>query len=131
LQLSIGYCQFCFVTQYAVLYRTFHPSSGLDMLKVQVVSQAQAWQRCGRAGRDAPGTCYRLYTEDDFDHMPPNTTPELLRLVSYYEFTSLRLATSLRWILILYAVKSRVLLLLYDHMFTDVTWPASCYSFLC
>lgn len=66
------------------------------MLKVQVVSQAQAWQRCGRAGRDAPGTCYRLYTEDDFNHMPPNTTPELLRLVTYYKFTFFGLFSSLR-----------------------------------
>ena len=36
------------------------------MLCVQPVSKAQSWQRCGRAGREGPGTCYRLYTEETF-----------------------------------------------------------------
>jgi len=49
------------------------------MLAVQWVSKAQAWQRTGRAGREAPGTCYRLYTEDEFENLSENTTPEILR----------------------------------------------------
>ena len=38
------------------------------------------WQRSGRAGREAPGVCYRLYTENEFDQLAENTTPEILRL---------------------------------------------------
>jgi len=45
------------------------------------VSKAQAWQRSGRAGREAPGICYRLYTEDEFDRLTENTTPEIVRSV--------------------------------------------------
>jgi len=61
--------------------RWFRPSSGLDLLTVRWVSKAQAWQRSGRAGREAPGVCYRLYTEDEFDQLTENTTPEILRFL--------------------------------------------------
>jgi len=60
--------------------RSFRPSSGLDLLAVRWVSKAQVWQRSGRAGREAPGVCYRLYTENEFDQLAENTTPEILRL---------------------------------------------------
>lgn len=33
------------------------------MLKVVRISQAQAWQRTGRAGRDAEGQCYRMVSK--------------------------------------------------------------------
>lgn len=36
--------------------KTFSPASGLDLLKVQRISKAQAWQRTGRAGRESPGS---------------------------------------------------------------------------
>ena len=34
---------------------------GMETLRVAVISKAQAEQRAGRAGRTAPGKCYRLY----------------------------------------------------------------------
>ena len=61
------------------LYRVFNPFSGLDLLKVVNTSKAQAWQRSGRAGREAPGTCYRLFTESEYDQMRDNTLPEIQR----------------------------------------------------
>lgn len=45
-----------------IVFRTYHPGTGFDILKVQRISQAQAWQRAGRAGREAEGNCYRTYT---------------------------------------------------------------------
>ena len=39
---------------------------GIDSLVVTPISQAQARQRAGRAGRTGPGKCYRLYTEAAF-----------------------------------------------------------------
>ena len=57
----------------------YNVQSKLDLLRVQRISQAQAWQRTGRAGREAPGTCYRLYTEPDFDTFRKNTQPEIQR----------------------------------------------------
>lgn len=59
--------------------RTHHPGTGLDMLKVQKISQAQAWQRTGRAGRESAGICYRVYTQQDFDSFLKNTIPEIQR----------------------------------------------------
>ena len=54
--------------------------SGLEILAVQRVSKAQAWQRAGRAGREDSGLCYRLYTEAEFDKLIPMTVPEIQRL---------------------------------------------------
>ena len=59
--------------------RGYSPLVGLDILSVQPTSQAQARQRAGRAGREAPGACYRLYTENTFSKLRENTEPEILR----------------------------------------------------
>ncbi|CAH2007511.1 unnamed protein product [Acanthoscelides obtectus] len=62
-----------------VKVRTFHPTTGLETLKVQRISQEQAWQRTGRAGRDSEGHCYRLYTRSQFELMRKATIPEIQR----------------------------------------------------
>ncbi|XP_034406621.1 ATP-dependent RNA helicase DHX33 [Cyclopterus lumpus] len=59
--------------------KRFNPDSGLEVLAVQRVSKAQAWQRAGRAGREDSGSCYRLYTEPEFDNLIPMTVPEIQR----------------------------------------------------
>ncbi|KAM4546856.1 ATP-dependent RNA helicase DHX33 isoform 2-T2 [Fundulus diaphanus] len=59
--------------------KRFNPDSGLEVLAVQRVSKAQAWQRAGRAGREDAGFCYRLYTEQEFDNLIPMTVPEIQR----------------------------------------------------
>ncbi|XP_067113165.1 ATP-dependent RNA helicase DHX33 [Osmerus mordax] len=59
--------------------KRFNPESGLEVLAVQRVSKAQAWQRAGRAGREDSGSCYRLYTEEEFDNLIPMTVPEIQR----------------------------------------------------
>ncbi|HUL82307.1 MAG TPA: ATP-dependent helicase HrpB, partial [Gammaproteobacteria bacterium] len=41
----------------------FDPSSGMSRLETQRISRASAEQRAGRAGRTAPGSCYRLWAE--------------------------------------------------------------------
>jgi ATP-dependent RNA helicase DHX8/PRP22 len=58
----------------------FDPNTGVEQLRIVPISQAQARQRAGRAGRIAPGRCFRLYTEDQFLHdMEPTTVPEIQR----------------------------------------------------
>lgn len=53
---------------------------GMDRLQVTPISQAQAKQRSGRAGRTGPGKCFRLYTETAFlTEMLPTTIPEIQR----------------------------------------------------
>lgn len=59
--------------------RAYSARLGADSLQVVPVSQAQARQRSGRAGREAPGKAYRLYTEASFSELPPATPPEILR----------------------------------------------------
>jgi ATP-dependent helicase HrpB len=56
----------------------FDPGSGMSRLETLPVSQASAEQRRGRAGRLAPGVCYRVYTEAAGRALPPATTPEVL-----------------------------------------------------
>ena len=53
---------------------------GMDALVVTPISQAQAKQRAGRAGRTGPGKCYRLYTERAYrDEMLNTPVPEIQR----------------------------------------------------
>ncbi len=40
--------------------KVFNPKIGMDSLQVTPISQANAGQRAGRAGRTGPGQCYRL-----------------------------------------------------------------------
>ncbi|KAI3622057.1 atp-dependent rna helicase dhx8 [Moniliophthora roreri] len=58
----------------------YDPRLGMDSLVVMPISQAQARQRSGRAGRTGPGKCYRLYTEAAFrNEMLPNSIPDIQR----------------------------------------------------
>ncbi len=43
----------------------FDPNSGMSRLVTERVTRAEAEQRRGRAGRTAPGTCYRLWTRGE------------------------------------------------------------------
>ncbi|KAI8520764.1 hypothetical protein Bbelb_005180 [Branchiostoma belcheri] len=60
--------------------RYFDAKRNLSVLDVKMVAQSSAIQRAGRAGRMQPGTCYRLYTEDEFKDMRVSTLPEILRM---------------------------------------------------
>ena len=51
----------------------------VQRLQIEPVSVASARQRAGRCGRLGPGTCLRLYSEDDFRSRDEYTAPEVLR----------------------------------------------------
>lgn len=53
---------------------------GIDTLKVTVISKAQAEQRSGRAGRTAPGLCFRMYTLSDYQLMATVPAPAIHRI---------------------------------------------------
>ena len=53
--------------------------SKIQQLPIEKISQAAANQRAGRCGRIAPGSCVRLFSEEDFDNRPPQTEPEIVR----------------------------------------------------
>ncbi|KAF1929140.1 pre-mRNA-splicing factor ATP-dependent RNA helicase PRP16 [Didymella exigua CBS 183.55] len=59
--------------------KQFRSRLGLESLLVKPISKSAAIQRKGRAGREAPGQCYRLYTESGYNEMDERTTPEILR----------------------------------------------------
>jgi ATP-dependent helicase HrpB len=52
---------------------------GISTLFIEEISRASADQRKGRAGRTAPGTCYRLWTESGHLNRPERNTPEIQR----------------------------------------------------
>ena len=54
-------------------------AGGLEELRVRWISQAQAWQRAGRANRQTSGHCFRLYTQEQYNAMDEQPIPELLR----------------------------------------------------
>jgi HrpA-like RNA helicase len=52
----------------------------MDALQITPISQANANQRTGRAGRTGSGFCYRLYTEMAYrNELFENTIPEIQR----------------------------------------------------
>ncbi|HZM05264.1 MAG TPA: ATP-dependent helicase C-terminal domain-containing protein [Candidatus Saccharimonadales bacterium] len=52
---------------------------GIGTLSIEAISRASAEQRAGRAGRTAPGTCHRLWTEGAHLNRPERNTPEIQR----------------------------------------------------
>ncbi len=55
----------------------FDPNSGLSRLETFRVSKASADQRAGRAGRQGPGVCYRLWTKDRQQQLVQHHPPEI------------------------------------------------------
>ena len=53
----------------------FDPNSGFSRLQTTTISQASADQRAGRAGRVAPGACYRLWPQSQ--RLEPMRTAEI------------------------------------------------------
>jgi ATP-dependent helicase HrpB len=52
---------------------------GISTLFLEPISRASSDQRAGRAGRTAPGTCHRLWTESGHLNRPERNTPEIQR----------------------------------------------------
>lgn len=46
--------------------KVYNPRIGMDALQITPISQANANQRAGRAGRTGPGHCYHLYNVNIF-----------------------------------------------------------------
>ncbi|KAF6148019.1 hypothetical protein GIB67_024194 [Kingdonia uniflora] len=59
--------------------RSYNPRTGMESLIIVPTSKAQALQRSGRAGREGPGKCYRLYPESEFAKLSDSTVPEIKR----------------------------------------------------
>ncbi|MDJ0668307.1 MAG: ATP-dependent helicase HrpB [Desulfobacterales bacterium] len=81
----------------------YDPRSGMTRLVTLPVSKASADQRRGRAGRTAPGVCYRLWSEAEQAALIPVNQPE----ISVSDMTALALElalwgvsdpTQLRWL---------------------------------
>ncbi len=58
----------------------FNPDSGLDELMLEPISKASADQRAGRAGRTAPGRCWRLWSPTADNRRAAQTDPEIARV---------------------------------------------------
>lgn len=57
----------------------YNPKNFTSSLIESAVSKASCNQRKGRSGRTQPGTCYRLYSRNDFENRPEYTTEEIYR----------------------------------------------------
>ncbi|PQE20859.1 pre-mRNA-splicing factor atp-dependent RNA helicase prp16 protein [Rutstroemia sp. NJR-2017a BBW] len=60
--------------------KVYNPRMGMDTLQITPISQANASQRAGRAGRTGPGKAFHLFTEAAFkDELYIQTIPEIQR----------------------------------------------------
>jgi pre-mRNA-splicing factor ATP-dependent RNA helicase DHX38/PRP16 len=60
--------------------KVYNPKMGMDALQITPISQANAMQRSGRAGRTGPGKAFRLFTEKAFkEDLYIQTIPEIQR----------------------------------------------------
>jgi len=50
----------------------------ISNLNAEFISKDSAEQRAGRAGRTQPGTCYRLFTEEQYKNFDEHKSPEIL-----------------------------------------------------
>jgi ATP-dependent helicase HrpB len=55
----------------------FDPGSGMSRLVTERVTRAEADQRRGRAGRVAPGTCFRMWTRGEEGALAAHPPPEI------------------------------------------------------
>jgi ATP-dependent helicase HrpB len=55
----------------------FDPGTGMSRLETQRISRASAEQRAGRAGRTAPGVCYRIWAESAQRTLAAQALPEI------------------------------------------------------
>lgn len=61
--------------------KNYNPRTGMETLTVVPISKASANQRAGRAGRVAPGKCFRLYTLRTYQQeLEDNAVPEIQRV---------------------------------------------------
>jgi len=58
----------------------FDPSVDLDRLELSRISRASAEQRAGRAGRTAPGVCFRLWSQAEERSLRDREDPEIRRV---------------------------------------------------
>jgi ATP-dependent helicase HrpB len=81
----------------------FDAATGMSRLETRRISRASADQRQGRAGRLAPGVCYRAWSEGSHGSLAAFTSPEIMET----DLTSLALelagwgvqdASTLRWL---------------------------------
>ncbi len=57
----------------------FDPASGITRLVTRQIARDSAEQRLGRAGRLAPGHCYRLWHSEQQAHLQARSSPAVLR----------------------------------------------------
>lgn len=81
----------------------FSPRTGMSRLETVRVSRAAAEQRRGRAGRTAPGTCYRLWDEHEHAGLLAFDPPEILEadlapLALELAAAGITRADALRWL---------------------------------
>uniref|UniRef100_A0AC35UGJ5 Pre-mRNA-splicing factor ATP-dependent RNA helicase PRP43 n=1 Tax=Rhabditophanes sp. KR3021 TaxID=114890 RepID=A0AC35UGJ5_9BILA len=63
-----------------VKQNSYNPKSGVEHLQIVPISKAAANQRAGRAGRTAPGKCFRLYTSLAYEkELEDQPVPEIQR----------------------------------------------------
>ena len=69
----------CVIDSGLIKQKEFDPRTGIESLIVTEHAKSGCDQRTGRAGRTAPGTCYRLYSQESYEERAKYAKPEIAR----------------------------------------------------
>ncbi|KAF9764126.1 putative pre-mRNA-splicing factor ATP-dependent RNA helicase dhx15 [Nosema granulosis] len=67
-----------YVIDSGLVKKKYVTPQGIVQYTTEYISKSSALQRAGRAGRTAPGICYRLYSGDTYSAMAESDTPRIL-----------------------------------------------------
>jgi len=81
--LTISNIKFVIDSGYEI-YVYYDPIKKAKVMVKKLITQAQAKQRLGRTGRTEPGTCYHLYTKNDFENLMEKFPKPTIKVSNLY-----------------------------------------------
>ena len=79
-EFSVTFKNLDFVIDNGIQWSSYYePKYNCTVMGAELTAKSNIKQRCGRTGRTGPGTCYRMYTQNDFNKLRDYAIPDILK----------------------------------------------------
>ena len=79
-EFSVTFKNLDFVIDNGIQWSSYYePKFNCTVMGAELTAKSNIKQRCGRTGRTGPGTCYRMYTQNDFNKLRDYSIPDILK----------------------------------------------------